>query len=38
MTRELLAEIAPLTDDEHEAGTRIVSLAHFRQSREKTSG
>jgi len=38
MTRALLAEIAPLADDEHEAGTRVVPLAQFRQSREKTNG
>jgi len=38
MTRALLAEIAPLADDEHEAGTRVVSLAQFRQAREKTNG
>jgi hypothetical protein len=34
MTRALLAEIAPLADDEHEAGTRVVSLAQFRQAPE----
>jgi Zn-dependent peptidase ImmA (M78 family) len=38
MTRALVAEIAPLADDEHDAGNRVVSLAQFRQTREQTGG